>query len=532
MHKSARLTHLKGNFMSNTTADVTGIFSLDTNRLVGLAAKGSPDVTYLAGQDTPTSGIPLTVTSDGGNVIGLASGALSIPSAQDGPHVILVAGESHMAGRGTFDATIDAAPVDARIMQYGCYPSDAGSYQKIVAVTDTLYHPEGASTGKIGPATWFARRYLAANPGVPAVILVPMGYGSTSILSLQQPYWSPTNPGAGYTAAITNANAAIAAAQALHQGAKFVGILWQQGSNDAAQYIPGTAYRRELKNLLSGFRAGITSASNAWIVSLGLPARSVAQNAGTYPAITAAIDGVCTELDYALSLPGIDGPMQDSNVHYTAPVSRLSGTIAGASVGAAILAKATATPPVVDTATPQIMRLRYKLLTTESGDAAAGWAYTAPAGASYATHAAGQSYGVLPVDIDGSITFTISVQPSATESILCGVKTNAWNDAWNVATYGVAFGILSDTASDKYRVITSSGTANGDNLVSRLAGDNLRLRRSGSTVIAEVSRAADPTTWLLLKTWTGVTQKHWWAWTAFFGAMAVSKITGIGVIQS
>ena len=51
---------------NNTTADVTGIFSLDANRLVGLAAKGSPDVTYLAGQDMPTSGIPLTATlSDG-----------------------------------------------------------------------------------------------------------------------------------------------------------------------------------------------------------------------------------------------------------------------------------------------------------------------------------------------------------------------------------------------------------------------------------------------------------------------------------
>ena len=66
MHKSARLTHLKGNFMSNnTTADVTGIFSLDTNRLIGLAAKGSPDVTYFAGQDTPTSGIPLTLPTRG-----------------------------------------------------------------------------------------------------------------------------------------------------------------------------------------------------------------------------------------------------------------------------------------------------------------------------------------------------------------------------------------------------------------------------------------------------------------------------------
>ena len=53
---------------NNTTADVTGIFSLDTNRLVGLAAKGSPDVTYLAGQDTPTAEYPLsvTLTSDGG----------------------------------------------------------------------------------------------------------------------------------------------------------------------------------------------------------------------------------------------------------------------------------------------------------------------------------------------------------------------------------------------------------------------------------------------------------------------------------
>ena len=79
MHKSARLTHLKGNFMSNTTADVTGIFSLDTNRLVGLAAKGSPDVTYLAGQDTPTSGIPLTATlSD----VGIVNTVVKLTQAQ------------------------------------------------------------------------------------------------------------------------------------------------------------------------------------------------------------------------------------------------------------------------------------------------------------------------------------------------------------------------------------------------------------------------------------------------------------------
>ena len=75
---------------NNTTADVTGIFSLDTNRLVGLAAKGSPDVTYLAGQDTPTSGIPLTATLSDGVVVfdapttaAISSIALGVASSGD-----------------------------------------------------------------------------------------------------------------------------------------------------------------------------------------------------------------------------------------------------------------------------------------------------------------------------------------------------------------------------------------------------------------------------------------------------------------
>lgn len=94
MHKSARSTHLKGNFMSNnTTADVTGIFSLDTNRLVGLAAKGSPDVTYLAGQDTPTSGIPLTVTLTSVQGVEFTAGDTVIPIGSP-PARIVVSGRT------------------------------------------------------------------------------------------------------------------------------------------------------------------------------------------------------------------------------------------------------------------------------------------------------------------------------------------------------------------------------------------------------------------------------------------------------
>ena len=88
---------------NNTTADVTGIFSLDTNRLVGLAAKGSPDVTYL-----------VTLTSDQGiafdepttdAIIAIAGDASSGSAAQivDGYPVEVT---------GTTEVLVSAVPCD------------------------------------------------------------------------------------------------------------------------------------------------------------------------------------------------------------------------------------------------------------------------------------------------------------------------------------------------------------------------------------------------------------------------------------
>lgn len=49
-----------------TTSSLTGVFDLDTGRLVGLAPKGSQDVTYLAGQDTavPANSSPVVSITD------------------------------------------------------------------------------------------------------------------------------------------------------------------------------------------------------------------------------------------------------------------------------------------------------------------------------------------------------------------------------------------------------------------------------------------------------------------------------------
>lgn len=49
-----------------TSANITGVFDLDTGRLIGLAPKGTSDVTYVAGQDTatPAGALPVTATTD------------------------------------------------------------------------------------------------------------------------------------------------------------------------------------------------------------------------------------------------------------------------------------------------------------------------------------------------------------------------------------------------------------------------------------------------------------------------------------
>lgn len=516
--------------MSNiTTADITGVFDLDTGRLIGIAPKGVNDVTYLAGQDTQTNGVPVTATtsSDGGNVISGPDGApaVALTSAGEGYHVILCAGESHVAGRGTLDTSIDVG--DARIFQFGCASAD-GRYQTLFQGLDPLHHPEGVATGKNGPSTWFARHYLATHPSCPGVVIVPMGYGSTKLVDGSTPYWSPVL-GAGYALAISQTNAAIVAAKAMLPGSRFVGVMWQQGANDVNLSVSKAAYKDQLAKVIKGFRAGITGGSGSWLVALGFPQIAVATNAAAYGVITDAISEVCQEQPRCLYLTGLAGNCTD-NVHYTAPGSRASGAQAGIATLAAAAAVATRTPDAIGMA-ETIMRMRTTVLTTESGDGIAGWSYTAPGGATYAANRAGPTTAMIPSDVDGWMSATMGVAPTNTEAVVWGVKDSMADHAWNAASRGILFGITSDTVADQYRVIRNQATANPDVVVTRQVGDILRIRRAGTVVYAEIARAATPTAWTIIKTWTGVaSQVNWWGHASYFGAMAISKITGSGAI--
>ena len=190
---------------NNTTADVTGIFSLDTNRLVGLAAKGSPDVTYLAGQDTPTSGIPLTATlSDGGigisDVAGIRSPSLTLGLLSCGMPFIIPAGDGgtnglsfNGGGGGAF--TLSSAILSGLIVPaaYFYLPANAGGS----GCTAGWYYGVmlSATTGVIYGNTYDPASELT--PSIPANIIAFSGSpaGRITQVTTEQTAVQKTIPG-------------------------------------------------------------------------------------------------------------------------------------------------------------------------------------------------------------------------------------------------------------------------------------------------------------------------------------------------
>lgn len=92
---------------------------------------------------------------------GLTKSAISstvAPWDVPGYDIVLLAGQSNMAGRGVYDATIDGI-LEPRVFQFGGYA--AGIYNKtIISGADPLQFPEAIEGGLLGPvpqwrpATW------------------------------------------------------------------------------------------------------------------------------------------------------------------------------------------------------------------------------------------------------------------------------------------------------------------------------------------------------------------------------------------
>lgn len=560
-------------------------------------------------------------------LIGLLAAAGIVPY-----DVVGLDGQSNMSGRGVVDATLDAP--NGYTAQYGGYSADGAKYQKITQAVDPLDHPDqGAGLGQaLGPGTSFARQYFAIYGR--RVLLVPVAFGGTGLVPGASTGWSPYGSNnAQYTFAVSQINAAIAAAKALNPASKYVGTLWIQGEADSAVAIPAASYQQAFYDLITTFRAAITGgAGTPFIVGAMLP-EAVSLNTGptgagtgTYPGIDTAHATVAgAVLGGTKVVVGSGFNTSGDNLHYGAVGVRIMGVNMANGWATAIANLGEATPAqvtglTVGTVTATSVALSWTAITsrsytvqsssnggtswqtlagaitnvstltnsytaiglssgtsymfrvcansygatsagafsstvtqatsagladafvqlttitgahiTQSGSAGAGWTYTSTSGGTYTTDHAGTSNLSMPAGVLGSLRAAVTT-PSTGQWILALVTTQS-DPVYSAGATGYKFGVIaSNTGNYKVIVDGGAGTVIGNGtVVAELAGDIVQLVRADATgtILAQVARAASPTTFVTIHTFVAKSTAALWAAAApnASATVAIGPLIGNG----
>lgn len=244
--------------------------------------------------------------------------------------IVLLAGQSNMSGRGTYDAGIDTT--DSSVFQYGGYSSE-GTYRTIFAGSDPLTMLDKPSVG-VGPGMFFAKRYKQLTGK--KVLLVPCAQGGTSIVA-GSVTWSPYGSSdSNLTNAITQTNLAVTAAVAAFPGSAVKGILWLQGEGDGANSVTETTYATALYDLIQKLKVSITGASSAWFVLGQMMPEAISFQGGTYTGIDAAHTTIGTNTTGVTKVSIGTGYNSGDNLHYNAAGARAMGTAMANAVSTAI----------------------------------------------------------------------------------------------------------------------------------------------------------------------------------------------------
>jgi len=227
----------------------------------------------------------------------------------------------------------------------------------------------------------------------------------------------------------------------------------------------------------------------------------------------------------------------DNSVARTITVTSSPASFQGLANGMAVYFKAAATnsagtglqSAASNTVTPAVAAVTYTRLNsltsvTETGSGPYSYAYSG-SGGGWLDGSGGVS-NQLAANTDGSIAMTINVVAAANGLLLAVSSGSA-----KVPYTGTLYAVYVNDSDGKYKTITGGnpGTSTASGVAAQV-GDILRLRRTGTSLVAEAARAATPTTWTTLRTWTGVTTAAVYFQVDISGAGSVGQnITGVGV---
>jgi hypothetical protein len=252
--------------------------------------------------------------------------------------------------------------------------------------------------------------------------------------------------------------------------------------------------------------AGVSYTSNATASeSLSIDTIATPQTVGTAFNVTGTWTNVQpTNLDYRLS----DDPAgQWTQVAATINANgtwSFSQTPPSASAGRTLSVRdrtntnvtATSNTYVVNASAASVIRFT-QLTGINEGGTSPNFTYTGATTAAYSSQLGLSNQG-LQSGVDGSMQLTLIT--SVTDGFILGLTTSSTPVAYGSLPYG----IYCNGNSGAYKVITSGSPVAGNtiNNLARANGDWVRLRRTGTTVYAEVCK--DGINWQIYHSWTGV----------------------------
>lgn len=270
---------------------------------------------------------------------GVAPGSVAYDAT--GYDIVILAGQSNMAGRGASDSRLDPQS-NPRIWSYGSTGTYAG---RISLAVDPLSHRETAQTG-LGPANSFGQRYVQAIPGGRSLVYVPVAYGDTGFQTTsgtpganqRNPLtdgnsnwtnggsWRVNGDGVGgnnlFTYMIQRAQAALAAAP---PGSRIVAVLWHQGEADtyANSKLTQSEYATVLDELILAARTQLNEPNLPFIVGTMLPEWVSA--GATQPPVDAALADTPRRNYYTACVITPTGYDHGDGIHISAAGQRLNG---------------------------------------------------------------------------------------------------------------------------------------------------------------------------------------------------------------
>lgn len=223
-------------------------------------------------------------------------------------HVFLLAGQSNMVGRPTFDGGAGYPAGTLQVARTGA--ASGGTDGQLVAAADPLDH-WAAQAGDMGLANQFVNDYMAENPGI-TVVLVPAAKGGAGFVDN---HWNPGDD--LYADAVARVNALMAA----NPGFLFKGILWHQGEREVSGGNPAATYQAQLDATLVGFRNDIVAASSATPIVLG----GLLPSAFDGNAIQSVIYDTANRVPYTYVASSAALTDQGDNLHFNAASLRTLG---------------------------------------------------------------------------------------------------------------------------------------------------------------------------------------------------------------